>query len=83
LLTELDCFDYDLDWLGNTIITQPNIGSPRDCQALCKSNDTCSSFVYRTTDRYCFLRNSRIGTGSNGALISGPKTCTFYDGIFI
>ena len=79
-ISDFDCFDYDIHWTGNTLLTLTDVYSPRDCQAECYSNVDCIDFVYRTVDRYCFLKSSNTGTASDSYLISGPKTCSVYRG---
>jgi hypothetical protein len=83
LFEDFDCFDYDLDWYGNNILVQPGVFSPRDCQAFCKSNEACTSFVYNTSGRYCVLRDSMTGTETNKYIVSGPKDCPTYQGIYV
>jgi PAN domain len=78
--SELDCFDYGLDWVGTTLSSKSGVFSPRDCQNLCKSHAACSYFVYSHPDRTCYLRIGKTGVGSNGGVISGPPTCPMYQG---
>jgi hypothetical protein len=54
--------------------------SPRDCQSLCTFNAACIFFVYRHTDRHCYLKKAKSGVDNNPSVISGPRQCTMYNG---
>jgi hypothetical protein len=79
-LSELDCFEYDLNWAGTVISELAGVFSPRDCQSLCTFNAACTFFVYRHTDRHCFLKMAKSGVNEDPNLISGPRQCTMYNG---
>ena len=79
-ISELDCFDYDFEWQGTTVSTQPGVFSPRDCQKLCALASGCGFFVYQHDTRICNLRASKSGVIGNNLIISGPRNCTMYLG---
>ena len=60
-ISELDGYDYNLNWLGGDLMTVTNVLSPRDCQANCSSNVGCVSFVYRLENKLmCFFSENML-----------------------
>ena len=82
-ISELDCFDHSISYSGVATLLLTNVSSPWNCQAECFSNAECSVFVYETTRRECSLKSSKMDSTMNEVIISGPKSCTFYQGWLI
>ena len=80
-----DCFDYDRDYEGNDINSDPNDkdygagagrrNSARQCQILCQSRTECNFFTYRPSVRSCWLKNLDSGRRYETGAISGTKFC--------
>ena len=72
------CFTANVNSPGNDIETRNGVASVEDCQEICRSNPSCSYFVYGKThlSGSCFLKSEKVDhlTQQNG-LLFGPKQC--------
>ena len=85
---KLDCYDHDIDIVGNDIGnwweegSVTNVKHAVECQRLCQAKDDCKFFVYGMSDtsyepvrQRCFFKTMRAQVKSAAKIVSGPKFC--------
>ncbi|GBG35138.1 Hypothetical Protein FCC1311_113612 [Hondaea fermentalgiana] len=74
------CMVKDIDWNGHDIGSKHAADTPHDCRRLCQENANCVVFVYRGTDKVCWLKTAKAVTnekqvGSEQMYVAGLKDC--------
>ena len=71
-----------MDYYGQDVGSQANVGDAFQCQRLCARNWRCRFFTYGEPNhpewdvrRKCHFKSGRTGKAVQGQLTSGPKYC--------
>ena len=80
LLSGLDCFNHEINYVGTVFKTIPGVNSAKDCQLICFGIDPCVRFSYNIITRNCVQFSSLTDMEMNTTSISGPNVCPNYLG---
>ena len=75
------CFENDIDYTGNTVLTIQNVVNRMACQISCQYHENCKFWTFGVKEQpqpyagSCVLKSSDSGRQSIPGLISGPKFC--------
>ena len=83
MISELDCFDHGVRYVGTVFTTTWSYSTP-NCQQNCLGNWLkCAHFSYDTVTGTCLLFSSITANEISPTSISGPNLCSQYLGCML
>ena len=72
--TKGDCHNVNFDLYGTNLKNMPAV-SWEDCAGKCQQASICFQWVFVTTSKLCFFKNTAAYQIKQQYSISGPKSC--------